>query len=466
MPAPMTVAFLGLPSPGDIAKAIFDTIFGSIADEIAKAIGKLVMNFIAGWLKIPSFGAGSGWSSFDVVAHWTTRHTIGLALFSAGLCIVIVGGKMVWNYTHGVHDSLKNLLSGLVTLVVVNGAVITGTRILVQAGDEYTTWILKEAEAGGVAERIGAFTGTAGSATLLGSALLFILIAGTVLISVIIQMVLMQLRGAMLVVLAGTICLPAATATTETGRKWLGKYTAWLMAFICYKPAAATVFAIAFRLLGNNADTGETQGFFAGLILLGASVLILPAMLRLLTPVGVALAGSAMGAAAGGAMAASAMRDGAPSGSGEPAQGGLENNQSSASSSGGDGGGVDSAPTGAATAEGARSAGVGSGADGGSGTGTGSGTGEAAAAGGKGAGEATASSGTTTAASSGAGTAASSGGTAAGGAAAGAATGGASLAAMAAYEGLNSINRTTDEVAQEMGSAAEGPTGSGQSTNQ
>lgn len=62
---------------------------------------------------------------------------------------------------------------------------------------------------------------------------------------------------------------------------------AWLLAFIAYKPAAAIIYAMAFRLLRDDGPTTDPTGIWAniaGVALMGMALVALPAMMRFLVP--------------------------------------------------------------------------------------------------------------------------------------------------------------------------------------
>ena len=72
------------------------------------------------------------------------------------------------------------------------------------------------------------------------------------------QAVLMLFRQMALIVLAGVLPLAAAGSIAPLTRAWVRKVTAWMLALICYKPAAAAVYATAFTLFGSG-GTPETS---------------------------------------------------------------------------------------------------------------------------------------------------------------------------------------------------------------
>lgn len=428
-----------------------DYIFKAIAGFVAGTLADLVQWLYSAFLTIDTPGVSAGNpletggnapGAFDNVANWTSDHLIWLSFIVATIGIAVAGGRMIWNFSRGYHENLKEVLRGLLTLVIASVLVVQIVHVLLWLGDRYTEWILAQADydSNGDVWRDATSIG--------GSVLLLLLFGGLVILSMIIQMILLMFRGAVLVVLAGTIILPAAAATTETGRKWLNKYIAWMLAFICMKPAAATIYAVAFKLFQNqSADLGgeslDVKAAFAGLVLLGGAVFVLPALLRLLTPVGVALAGSAVGG--------SGMPDSGPGEQSEPT-----GSQPSGGESTGGGeaqpgmqveGGLKGGPSGASPAEAGGktgsmpTTGAGGGAAGGGGGAAGGGAAGGGAAGGGAAGTA-------------------------GTAAAGAATGGAALAVGAAAGMAQQAGEQMKyEMDREMSSGGEeglGPSGSGQ----
>ena len=135
-----------------------------------------------------------------------------------------------------------------------------------------------------------------------------------------VQAVLMLFRQAALVILAGVLPLAAAGSLAPLTRPWIRKITSWMLALICYKPAAAAVYATAFTMIGSGKSP---RTVLMGFVMLLLSVLTLPALMKFFTWTTGAVAssgggGQLLGAAAVGAIAVGAMRS--PGGAGGPAQ--------------------------------------------------------------------------------------------------------------------------------------------------
>ena len=81
------------------------------------------------------------------------------------------------------------------------------------------------------------------------------------------------MRGGLLVILAGVLPITASFTNTQMGRQWFQKAIGWTLAFILYKPAAALIYAAAFRLTGSDAFGANGVGIVS--ILTGMGLMIL-----------------------------------------------------------------------------------------------------------------------------------------------------------------------------------------------
>jgi len=125
-----------------------------------------------------------------------------------------------------------------------------------------------------------------------------------------VQAVLMLFRQAALIILAGVLPLAAAGSIAPLTRAWVRKVSSWMLALICYKPAAAAVYATAFTMIGSG---GSPRTMVMGFVMLLLSVFTLPALMKFFTWTTGTIAGSGgggqlLGAATVGAIAIGAMR--------------------------------------------------------------------------------------------------------------------------------------------------------------
>jgi len=229
------------------------------------------------------------------------QNGLGTWTLTLAVLAVILGGiRTVWEQRGG---PLKDMLRSLLTLTLVSGLGLGVIAILVVAADAFSASIISTATDGkGFTEalKLLVLTNSAGTAVFL------MIVLGLIgLLTSLVQIVLMVVRSGMLVILAGILPTTAAFTNTEMGRQWFQKAVGWTLAFILYKPAAAIVYAVAFKLMGSSNGTNGLADSITGFALMVVAVLALPALMRFVTPmVGAVAAGSGGGAAAGAAMGA------------------------------------------------------------------------------------------------------------------------------------------------------------------
>lgn len=157
---------------------------------------------------------------------------------------------------------------------------------------------------------------------LAGSGLVFIIsIVG--ILGCLLNLVLLVGRQAMLAVIVTTIPIVGSFGGTETGKLAFSRMIKWTIALLLWKPVAALVYWVAFRLASyNGTETKDPQIILMGLILISLSAFVLPVLMKLVAG-GAAMTGGsgaqagmmAVGAiAAAGTMAATGGASGAAGG--------------------------------------------------------------------------------------------------------------------------------------------------------
>ena len=330
---------------------------------LTSAASALVAGFLPQTLAGNEAGSVAGW-----VQDRLAWYTAGLAVLS----ILIAAARMAWTQR---AMPLRDLAGSVLTLIAVAGAGLVAIRLATQAADAFSVWVLNGStncsvtgDANCFGRNVAALI-TLTSTSPVGEIGLFLLGLLAVLMTYV-QVALMVLRGAMLVLLAGVLPITASFTNVEMGRQWFGKALAWTIAFVLYKPAAAIVYATAFRLTGTDAFRADGTGLFqilTGLALMLVALVALPALMRFLVPAVAAVGGSANG----GLLLAGA----GVTGVGELATGAIRANRSG----GGASAGAAAGPSGSAQAAGR--AGGAAASSGGAATGGGAAGGVAAAAG-------------------------------------------------------------------------------------
>jgi hypothetical protein len=282
------------------AKGVAGDVLGQIAQAMSSAADGLLKTLSSFWMNVDTpdlTGPGSPVAAIQSHIGWVTT---GIAV----VCILVAAARMAIRRR---GEPFGVLALGLARLVIVCAAATFIVQAAGQLADTFSADLMSSAHLGsGGWSAIISTTALAG-AFAAGDGMLLI-IALLIIFSSLIQLMLMVLRLGLLVILTGTLPLAAAASMSDWGETWWRKHVAWLAAWLLYKPAAAMLYAGAFALTQGKRTLVEVVSGFMLLIL---SVLILPALLKVIVPMtaslGAASSGTlAMGAA--GAVATGAIR--------------------------------------------------------------------------------------------------------------------------------------------------------------
>jgi type IV secretion system protein TrbL len=329
---------------GNAVSGMLDDAMTNMAKAILEGMSQMVTTLSTFWVSMPTANLASqdGLTASPVVGFVNSE--LGYWTLSLAVLSVILGGtRMIWEQRGA---PLKDLLRSLLTLTLVSGLGLAVISILVIAADAFSASIIERATDGkGFAHAMAILVMTNQT----GVGVFILIILGLVgLIASLVQIVLMIVRGGMLVILAGILPTTAAFTNTEMGRQWFQKAIGWTIAFILYKPAAAIVYAVAFKLMGSSGGN-VLLGSITGFALMIVALLAMPALMRFVTPmVGAVASGSGGGAgAAVGAIATGAVSMGrsgsgrgnaSPTPASQPGQSaGAQGSKGTGGSSGGNG---------------------------------------------------------------------------------------------------------------------------------
>jgi hypothetical protein len=288
--------------------SVTSDVLSGLADAISDGVRWTVQNTATWWIAIPSPNLAAE-PAITAIQAWLLPITAAVAIaamIAAGVRMVIARRA----------NPLLDVTGGLLTLAAATTLGTVVPALLLKAGDVWSDWILQVSTGGQFAQRLTNVLVLGG-----GAAPAVVLIFGIAAIVLsLVQAVLMLFRQAALVILAGVLPLAAAGSIAPLTRPWIRKIASWMLALICYKPAAAAVYATAFTMIGSGKSP---RAVLMGFVMLVLSVLTLPALMKFFTWTTGAIAGSGgggqlLGAAAVGAIAVGSMRS--PGGAGSPAQ--------------------------------------------------------------------------------------------------------------------------------------------------
>lgn len=272
-----------------------DGVLRGVADAVGDGLAEMLEYLATFWVRdVGSSRLGVTGSGPGEAAAFVQSSLFPFMAGAAVLAVMVSGARIAWARR---AQPARDLLRALLTMVVVSGAGLTTLALGTQAADQFAASVIEASQEG---DDLG---DNLGFAVLVGrdiSTILVLLLGLAALVTSLVQLVLLLVRTGVLVVLAGVLPLSASFTTLSTGRAWFRRVVAWALAFILYKPAAALLYATAFRLSGGDAvdaGTGLPTGpdaiedVIVGLSLMAAACLALPALLALLTPMVSSLSG-------------------------------------------------------------------------------------------------------------------------------------------------------------------------------
>lgn len=285
----------------------FEAATNNALKQVSESIGDAAMEGIHAiatfWIKEPSptlvVGAGDGSPQNSAMVDFLQGNVLWISAAVFTVAVLIAGMRLAWEQR---AQPLQDLLKAMLTFVAVSAAGTATMQLLVEWSDEVSLAIIRSAhpDESTLSSALGALVmqGSLGMMSGDHAASLIMMFAGVaVIMAALIQVVLMVIRSAMLILLAGTFPLAAAATNTELGRTWFKKYCGWALAFIAYKPAAALIYAAAMKM--NELGVGQSSNSFVqtttGLMMLFLAIFALPALLRFMVPVTAAVAGGSAG---------------------------------------------------------------------------------------------------------------------------------------------------------------------------
>jgi hypothetical protein len=275
-----------------ILKGLVNWVFNGIWDAFEYTLKFLMskaVEFIVGtvgtiWVRVPTIPIVQDDVTFtptDSVAFMQGK-VMYLAFAAATISVIIAGMQMA--FTHR-GEALREVVKSLVTLLVATLFGVALVSMLVWIGDGMAQRFIDDVTSrGDFKARINeAVNGPFSQLTLP----LMLLLGGAMICSSILQIGLMFVRNGMLVLLIGVLPLAAAATNTEMGKMWFRKIVGWLAAFIAYKPVAALIYAVAFRMFSSEMSGGAGVIRVAtGVTLMVMAVVAMPALIRFVAPKG------------------------------------------------------------------------------------------------------------------------------------------------------------------------------------
>ncbi len=317
--------------PGSCLAGGIGGVIGGLASDAVTQLAQDVMTAVVSglqwmstiWVGItpPSMTDASGNASGTV--QWLWSH---LAVLTAALAMVsmLVGAIKIAIEEHPATH-LRQLIKYLFTFALVSTASAAFVGALIYACDSMAGSLISSAIGDETfAAKIGTLLGVttqvaapAGFAATTAVAFATVVLGVLAFFAMVVQVMIMLLRGGMLIALVGTLPAAAAASNTEIGMQWFKKQCAWVLAWAAYPLAAAVIYSAAFLLPGQ----GGIDALLSGLMLLLAAIVALPVLIRFLVPMTAAVSGGGgVGSIAMEGAAAATLARGLPQGAAQVSQ--------------------------------------------------------------------------------------------------------------------------------------------------
>ncbi|MBF6125548.1 hypothetical protein [Nocardia brasiliensis] len=284
--------------------------FGDAAANVGSSVfDDLVTALCKGWADGTRL-AMTWWTSFRPPALTSSDGGPGAALagirdYTSGLQVVLLTAGILFAAVrlalakHGgvageAQESFLMLARAVFGSMTFAAVITAGTR----AGDRFADWVIFDASRGDLNAAISSLI-EYDLTTRSGLAPGVLLVLGVLgIISMLVQLMMLVVRHALLILVVAVLPIAAAASGTGPGSQAYKKLLSWSLAFLLWKPVGALVYAIAFTAAGREQQ--DPQLVLLGMLLLVMTVIVLPALMRLVAPAVATLGG---GGGAGAAIA-------------------------------------------------------------------------------------------------------------------------------------------------------------------
>jgi len=258
---------------GDAVGAVASSAIDGAANAFGEAAAWVIQEVFGWWLRTPSVSIeSSGVLQLQGIM-------LGLAAF-VGVALVTVQGIRMIVTRKGAP--LAELIQGWFVAAVITTAGVAVVDAALVAGDELAEWILTRGFAS-TDELVDRMVAVLFGPSVTASAGLLFIFALVVILVGFIQAILLFLRQAAIPLLALMFPIVAVGQLGPAStRKWLPMVAAAVVAIVLYKPLVALILAAGFTQLSSGESLVDVV---RGFVTLALSVIALPAMLRIFSPI-------------------------------------------------------------------------------------------------------------------------------------------------------------------------------------
>ncbi|MEV0766519.1 hypothetical protein [Nocardia sp. NPDC050435] len=294
-----------------VKDAAWDTTFGQAVDSLVKGLGQALILSLTFWLKLPNETLADSGSLFAQVKDYLYEPQVYLLMASVIACGVRLAVAHRQAAAEEAEESFKVLMRAAATTAALSVVLVAATS----ASDEFSAWVINDSTGGNAQGVMESMINVSAMQGFSPGLVLILTILG--ILGALAQLVFAVIRQGLLIVVVGLLPLAAAWSGFGMGRQFYQKLLAWVIAFLLWKPIAAIVYMIAFTVAGQTsgpvgqmpADAASAQRTLVGIVLLCCAGILLPAIMRLASPITTTSSPSRGGGGAA-VMGALAMRGG------------------------------------------------------------------------------------------------------------------------------------------------------------
>jgi hypothetical protein len=277
----------GIAGPASVVSGLaqdgLSVMLAELTGELHSAIAALSTT-LAAWILVPSTpvcpDAAPDWVAACAAGTSPAAQVRGWLLpITALIAVLGITWQGIVMMTTRRGEPLLIVLKGLFATALWGAIGVAGTQLAVRAGDAYAFWILRQAifgDSSNPTQTVGDAITSMSVGASITAALVLVLLQMLMLFATLVQIILMIFRNGAVIVLAGQLQLAAAGGFTRLSSGWLAKVTGWMLALIAYKPIAATIYAVAFALMGAG-----VRNLITGLAVMILAIIAMPAVMRL-----------------------------------------------------------------------------------------------------------------------------------------------------------------------------------------
>ncbi|MEE1652166.1 hypothetical protein V1260_15395 [Brachybacterium sp. J144] len=307
--------------------AVGDAVTGQIEELVNGILERVVdtlVYFMTFWLRTPSASLDAEDPVGGAIVQ-VQEYTSVIMAFFAVLGLLIAAGRMAWMVR---VDPVKDIGMMFLRVMFVQAIAVTGTQLLLRAGDEFSPWLVETAlgetmdysvltlmpfiaAAQGAYALNGPFVVTQGIGAMLIMAIILLVVTA-------LQVLFLLLRDVLLAIILAFLPTLAAATLFKSGDEGFQKALGWIVGLLVYKPVAAVIYVLGTLMVkgvaGDQEDPAQQwMALLLGTMTLVLAVVALPALMKFVAPAagrGVSSAfsgGAALGAATGAAATGAAV---------------------------------------------------------------------------------------------------------------------------------------------------------------